>query len=207
MNAWFNTHSSTTISYFRKKPILENVHCSSGAERACFDSGSQKQKIKSLAGSADGKHNTECLSEKKGFAMYKIEKTELGFHLTFGGSITKVELERWYEESKGALRTIPIPFGVIIDMRTLNPLPEDAQSVMVRGQAMYRKSGMLRSCVILKDAITVIQFRRLAKKSGIYAHERYLDVATYPDWEQHAIDWVVRAIDPTKRRAAHSAGV
>jgi hypothetical protein len=130
--------------------------------------------------------------------VYKIEKSDLGFHLTFGGNITKAELEKWYEESEQALTKQQAPFGVIIDMRTLAPLPAEAQDLMVRGQAMYRGRGMQRSCVILEDAITTIQFRRLAKRSGIFKYERYLDASIHKDWLQDARKWVEHGLPPTQ---------
>jgi anti-anti-sigma regulatory factor len=130
--------------------------------------------------------------------MYKIEKNDLGFHLTLGGEISKAELEKWEEESERALRLQQAPFGVIIDMRQLAPLAADAQEVMVRGQAMYRSRGMQRSSVILEDAITTIQFMRLARRSGINKYERYIDASTLPDWLQAARNWIEHAIAPTR---------
>jgi hypothetical protein len=130
--------------------------------------------------------------------VYKIEKIDLGFHLTFGGDMTKAELEKWYEESKQVLARRQLPFGVIIDMRTLAPLPTEAQQVMVRGQAMYRSRGMQRSCVILQDAITTIQFMRLAKSSGIFKGERYIDASAHKDWLQQARKWVEHAVAPKR---------
>ena len=128
--------------------------------------------------------------------MYKIEKNELGFHLTFSGTMTRAELEIWYEESEYVLAGQQGPFGVIVDMRTLPPLPVDAQEVIVRGQSMYRRHGMQRSCVILQDAITTIQFMRLAKKSGIFAYERYIDSSAHKNWQQEAVSWVKLGVDP-----------
>lgn len=128
--------------------------------------------------------------------MYKIDKTDLGFDLTFGGDITKPELEKWYEESNHVLTGRHGPFGVIIDMRTLAPLPADAQEVMVRGQKMYRLRGMQRSCVILQDAITTIQFMRLAKQSGIFKTERYIDASAHKEWLQEARAWIMQGIAP-----------
>jgi hypothetical protein len=130
--------------------------------------------------------------------VYKIEKSDLGFHLTFGGDMTKAELEKWYEESEQVLTGQPVPFGVIIDMRTLAPLPAEAQQVMVRGQAMYRGRGMQRSCVILQDAITTIQFMRLARQSGIFKHERYIDASGHKNWLQEARNWVKHAVAPAQ---------
>ena len=118
--------------------------------------------------------------------MYKIEKTDLGFQLTFGGDMTEAELQTWYDESAEVLTGMLLPFGVIIDMRTLAPLPIGAQTVMIKGQAMYRSCGMQRSCVILEDAITTIQFMRLARQSGIFKYERYIDASVHKDWRQVA---------------------
>ena len=128
--------------------------------------------------------------------MYKIDKTDLGFYLTFAGDMTKAEIERWYVESEHALTGQQSPFGVIIDMRTLAPLPVEAQDIMVRGQSMYRSRGMERSCVILDDAITTIQFMRLARKSGIAKYERYINASAHRDWLAKARNWVRHAIAP-----------
>ena len=128
--------------------------------------------------------------------MYKIEKNDLGFHLTFGGTVTKEELEKWCDESAQILAAVQEPFGVIVDMRSLVPLGAEAQEVMVRGQSIYRGRGMQRSCVILDDAITTIQFMRLAKHSGIYRHERYVDASEQKDWLQAARRWIQNGIDP-----------
>ena len=133
--------------------------------------------------------------------MYKIEKTDLGFQLTFGGDMTEAELQTWYEESAEVLTGVHLPFGVIIDMRTLAPLPVEAQGVMVRGQAMYRSHGMQRSCVILDDAITTIQFMRLARKSGIFKYERYIAASEHRDWLAKAENWVRHSIAPVPTAA------
>lgn len=130
--------------------------------------------------------------------MYKIDKTDLGFYLTFAGAMTKAEIEKWYAESEQVLKGPLAPFGVIIDMRTLALLPVDAQGVMVRGQAMYRSRGMERSCVILDDAITTIQFMRLARRSGISKYERYIDASAHKDWLAEARNWVGNAIAPAR---------
>ena len=128
--------------------------------------------------------------------VYTIEKTDLGFHLTFAGAITKAEIDKWYAESEQVLKGPQAPFGVIIDMRTLGLLPVDAQGVMVQGQSMYRSRGMERSCVILDDAITKIQFMRLARKSGIFKYERYINASAHRDWLAKARNWVKDAIAP-----------
>jgi hypothetical protein len=130
--------------------------------------------------------------------VYKIEKRPSGFLLTFGGVITKDEMERWHAESQVALVGAVPPFGVIIDMRELQPLHPEVQGVMVEGQKKYMVAGMKRSCVVVANAITAAQFKRLAHASGIYAFERYLDAESTPDWSRTAVAWVKDGTDPDK---------
>jgi hypothetical protein len=51
--------------------------------------------------------------------MYKIEKKDYGFYLTFAGFIRADEMRQCVEESKKALMTPPKGFGVFVDMRAL----------------------------------------------------------------------------------------
>ncbi|MGA3345964.1 MAG: hypothetical protein ABSC76_13955 [Terracidiphilus sp.] len=130
--------------------------------------------------------------------MYKITKEKFGYFLTFGGNIDLVEMNRWREECKAALIGAPKTFGVLIDMRTLRPgaVAPDAQAVMVEGQGLFKKAGMERSCVILESAVVTMQFVRLARQSGIYSFERYINAASHPDWHKKALGWIENKIDP-----------
>jgi hypothetical protein len=128
--------------------------------------------------------------------MYTIERRPSGFLLTFGGFIAADEMQNWYNDSLAELKSAPPAFGVIIDMRMLRPLPPDAQAIIISGQQAYKAKGMQRSCVIVANAITKNQFLRLAKDSGIYAFERYLDADSTPDWQSKAVAWVKNGIDP-----------
>jgi hypothetical protein len=111
-------------------------------------------------------------------------------------------MEQWLSESRKQLAGIPAPFGVVVDMRTLSPLPADAKDVMVRGQKLYKEAGMQRSAVVLSNPITTSQFQRLAKESGIYAWERYIDASSEPNWQEKAVNWIKSASDPERKTAA-----
>jgi hypothetical protein len=130
--------------------------------------------------------------------MYRIAKKDFGFQLTFGGEIDAAEMTHWRDEAKAILAGAPRSFGVLIDMRTLKPggIQADAQKVMVDGQGLFRKAGMERSCVILQSATVTMQFERLARDSGIFAFERYVNAAQKPDWEGKALGWIRNKIDP-----------
>jgi len=128
--------------------------------------------------------------------MHRIEKNNLGFKLTFGGAMNKEEMEAWYKEAEQSLQGAKGPFGVIVDMRTLEPLSPDVQATMVKGQGLFRAKGLQRSAVILNNPLVTVQFMRLAKESGIYAYERYLDASSDSHWQKHAEDWVKSGVDP-----------
>jgi hypothetical protein len=130
--------------------------------------------------------------------MYNISKVNYGYQLTFGGTIDLAEITRWRAESITALQGAPKSFGVLIDMRDLKPgdVRPDAQPVMAEGQALYRKAGMERSCVILQSATVTMQFQRIAKESGIGAYERYINAGAHPDWQAKAVAWIEHKIEP-----------
>jgi len=130
--------------------------------------------------------------------MYKIQQTVYGFRLTFDGFIQAAEMQQWCDESKKILPSAPKEFGVFVDMRTLKPLPPDAQPFMQEGQKLYKGAGMIRSVVVVADAITRVQFRRIAQETKIYEWERYIDASAHINWEQMGIDWLTNGKDPDK---------
>ncbi|MCK4856853.1 MAG: hypothetical protein KAT58_02690 [candidate division Zixibacteria bacterium] len=133
--------------------------------------------------------------------MYKIEKRDYGFRLTFGDVIDAEEMTRWLEESKTALPKQREKFTVFVDMRTLVPLAEGVQPIMTMGQMLYRQKGMERSVVILQNRATTMQFKRIALQSGIYDWERYIDASTTPNWDEVGLNWILKAIDPDQKPA------
>ncbi len=128
--------------------------------------------------------------------MYSIKKTEYGFRLRFGGSIEADEMEMWKEELRSALRSIRKGFAVFVDMRTLEPLSDEAQIPMNEGQRLALEAGMSRSVVILKDNITTLQFIRIARQSGIYETERYISAVENPAWEEMGLAWILDGKEP-----------
>lgn len=131
--------------------------------------------------------------------MYQIERTEYGLHLTFGNVILVKEMTEWLNNIKKAVDNISEDFLVYVDMRTIGPVPHDSQLVLEKGQKYCQDNGMQRSVVILSDTLTKMQFTRIAKKSGIYEFERYIDSSTTDDWEKQGIDWIMNKVDPDFR--------
>jgi len=131
--------------------------------------------------------------------MFKIAKQSFGFVLTFAGKIDAKEMQEWVNATRKELAApLPDVWGVIVDMRELQPLAVDVQTVMVEGQKLFKQRGMKRSAVALKDAVTTMQFRRLARESGIDAWERYINVEETQNWQSAAKQWITDAVEPPK---------
>lgn len=130
--------------------------------------------------------------------MYKLESKTFGYALTFSGYITREEMEAWVQESRTALSRGSTRFGVLVDMRGLKPLPAPVKAVMEEGQRLYKAAGMTRSAVILDSHLIAMQFKSIAKETGIYEWERYLSTADQPNWETLAMHWIRSGTDPDK---------
>jgi len=133
---------------------------------------------------------------KKEEEMYKIEKKDFGYKLLFSGMVSKDEMANWVKDAEKALATQSGPFGVFVDMRDLKPLSNDAKVEMENGQKAFKGKGMQRSVVILNSAIVTMQFKKIAKETGIYEWERYIDASSTPDWEAKGIDWLKNGVNP-----------
>ena len=129
--------------------------------------------------------------------MYKIERRPSGYILTFTGNIGTEEMQRWHDDSQKRLFTENgTSFGVIVNMKDLQPLSAEARSIMVAGQQLYKDKGMHRSAVILNNQEICSQFKSLAIQSGIYSTERYIDASNTTNPVEVAINWVKEAVDP-----------
>jgi len=128
--------------------------------------------------------------------MYQIERKDFGLYLTFGSVILLEEMTKWFNDIQKAVDEIDRDYLVFVDMREIGPVPHDSQLVMEKGQKYCQDHGMIRSVVILSDSLTKMQFTRIAKKSGIYNWERYIDSSTTEDWEKQGMDWLLKCKDP-----------
>ena len=132
--------------------------------------------------------------------MHRVENKEYGVKITWGGFIEAGEMALWAKEASAAVEHIAPGFGVFVDMRELKPLPAESQSGMQRVQALYKRKGMKRSVCILNNAVTTLQFSRIAKETGIYEWARYYDASALKNWEAEAVSWLKTGDNQDKKR-------
>jgi len=128
--------------------------------------------------------------------MFEIEKTTYGLKLVFKGFIEPEEMKKWVRELKKAVDNLPQEFYIFVDMQELTPLPKESQPLLEEGQKYARQNGMVRSVVIISSLISKLQCIRIAKETGIYKWERYIDSSSTANYEKLAMDWLLHAKDP-----------
>ncbi len=129
--------------------------------------------------------------------MWNISNQSFGFVLTFSGKPDAAELTAWLEESKLRLsQRLPAIWGIVGDMRELQPLDPGAQAVMSAGQMEYKRHGMSRAAVVLVDPVAIMQFRRLGRGTGVDSIERFINAVNTPNWQSAAKQWVVAGTEP-----------
>ncbi len=125
-------------------------------------------------------------------------KTEYGYRINAPGFLSLAETREWFEDLKWLIGTSGQPFGLLVDIRSQRANPPESQAVITEAMAWVKKAGLVRSAVVLDSAVAKLQTTRLAKTSGVYAWERYIDASKDLDWEKRAIDWIAHGIDPDK---------
>ena len=136
--------------------------------------------------------------------MIENQRTEYGFRVTAPGFITAAEAQTWFEDLKAkvALKN-GRPFGLMVDIRGQKANPPETQELINNAMLWLRKNGVQRSAVILDSAVARLQIMRIAKQTGAYQYERYMDASRDTDWETKAINWISHGVDPDVHAGAN----
>jgi hypothetical protein len=133
-------------------------------------------------------------------------KTAYGFRINAQGFVTLPEARVWFEDLKQLVgKKGGKPFGLLVDIRGQRGNPGESQEVIKEAMAWMKQAGLVRSAVVLDSTVAKIQTTRLAKTTGVYAWERYIDASKDLEWEKRAIDWIEHGIDPDKQPLAPQA--
>lgn len=131
--------------------------------------------------------------------MIKYEIKDYGLYLKFSGIISINEATELTEWTENIVQLMDSSSNVFVDMQEMEILPADCKEKIEEVQKILYKKGYSRSVVILSNEITAMQFKLIAKKTGIYEFERYIDASNNEDWEQFGMDWLLNAVDPDKK--------
>jgi hypothetical protein len=131
--------------------------------------------------------------------MYTMERTSYGLFIEVRDTLSKADAEQWVEDLKAAITDINGEFGAFADLRKVLLLSPESKDAVQAGEIHARKHGLVRSVIILSDEVTALQMKGIARLSGIYEWERYIDASAVENWEQIGLDWVIHGIDPDEK--------
>jgi hypothetical protein len=132
--------------------------------------------------------------------MHDIEHHAFGYYVRLAGQLTVGELLEWLAVIERTLAEVRPGFGLILDLRALQPLSQNARRMLSRGMQIFQRRGLYRSAVIVHKASTRHEFTRLAKESGVYQWERYFSEEDDLSWISQAEAWITAGTDPDPER-------
>ena len=131
--------------------------------------------------------------------MYKIEIKDYGFKFTFAGFIKEFEMQEYFDKAEKTLADSGLTeYCVMVDNRDLKPLPPESKAIIDKAQRMFKQGGLIRSVLLLNNPVTTLQFKRIAKETGVYEYERFIDASQTDNYEEVGRAWLTDAIDPDK---------
>ncbi len=128
--------------------------------------------------------------------MYLVEIKDYGLLVQVRGSLGVEDAQVWLQDIKDSLEKVSAPFGIIVDVREAKIFLPQTQEVIKSAIEVCAKGGMERAAVILNNAVSTLQARRLARESGTATWQRFLDASYQEDWEEKALQWLINGIDP-----------
>ena len=131
--------------------------------------------------------------------MYSFEVTDYGFMFISNGFFSLEVAKAWNADFHKTLEKvvqIGRPFGQFADLRGFKPGPPESQAYITESMKAFKKAGGRRAIVLFDTHLATMHIKRLAKESGIYEWERYIDAETFPNFEKVVLAWLNEGADP-----------
>lgn len=124
-----------------------------------------------------------------------VTPTTYGYRTEISAPLQAADVKMWTEEIRSVVRGRPA-FSQLVDIRNNTARDEDTTRMIEETMQWVRANGLQRSAVIVASPTLKMQVQRLARNTGVDTYERYLDAASDPQWEQKALAWLERGVDP-----------
>lgn len=93
--------------------------------------------------------------------MYAIEHRAYGIKITLAGHLGARDLERWLVDLRTLTTDLIDGYGVVVDARDLDPLPDEAVTIFASAIQILQARGALRADVVANDPGLVAQLEAL----------------------------------------------
>jgi hypothetical protein len=128
--------------------------------------------------------------------MFKIERTDYGFHITLSGLSDQTEAGAYHEELARLIAEGPSPNGAIIDLREMVPPEPEALEIFNQSFRLTKKIGLKRLAAIVKSPAVKNQVLQLAFLAETDEFVRVFNVSKTEDWETFSYEWAAHGTEP-----------
>jgi hypothetical protein len=129
--------------------------------------------------------------------MYRIEKTDYGFYITFSGRMSEAEAVQFKEEVENMLPSLAQSWSSIIDLRTWIPAEPKVLMFLEQVERFSRDHGLKRRAIIAHSPVIKSQASQLSFVSETNDLERFIDASKVENWEELAVGWAAHGVEPT----------
>ncbi len=130
--------------------------------------------------------------------VYAIEKKPYGIMLSFDGMMNEEIAKKFAVDFMKVLDSFDGSISILINLINGKPMPAESQGAVNNCYKAVVQKGLIRSVNIVPTSLMKLQMIRRAKEFGTYDKARYIDSSSSPNWEQIALDWIEKGIDPDK---------
>ena len=130
--------------------------------------------------------------------IYTIEKKAFGIMLSFEGMMDEETAKKFAEDFMKILDSFVGSISLLINLINGKPMPAESQAAVNDCYKAVIQRGLIRSANIVPSPLMKLQMIRRAKEFGTYDKARYIDSSANPNWEQIALEWIEKGIDPDK---------
>lgn len=132
--------------------------------------------------------------------MFKITITDYGIAQMVSGTVSVEEIRSWQRLNAKAISTFlksssKKNFQAYVDLTQLDPLSDDVIGVVIESQAMASNMGLERCAIILNGTICR-SFMKATRQASMYEGTRFFNSAILPNYEELALEWLIRGKCP-----------
>jgi|CXWL01.1.fsa_nt_gi hypothetical protein len=129
-------------------------------------------------------------------SVYEVAAAPYGMRIAYQGFPSAQDVAEMTGDIQRIIAVLPAGWGVLVDMRQNKAFSAESAEMMKQQIEACKRYGMQRAVVILQSAIMALQAKRISNETGILPFIRFIDAGSDPAWEQAAIAWLTRGVEP-----------
>jgi hypothetical protein len=132
-------------------------------------------------------------------SVHRVESTPYGFKIMASGLMNSAEAEELRGKLLSAIKEFGRPFSLLVDVRELIPADPDALDTIREIQTTTKDMNLERAAIVVSSPVLKNQAVRVSFGAATRENDRFIDAAGTPDWQEKALGWVEKGIEPENK--------